>query len=109
MGLAKGEWEVFTIVIQFGAILSVVAAYWHKFWNVLIGLPTQPAARHFTLGVLIAFLPAAVIGLFLIKIINTYLWTRPRDAGDRHIMADRRDHHFVLRAHCAQTPLHRRR
>ena len=73
MGLSKDQWEVFTIVIQFGAILSVVAAYWGKFWNVLVGLPSKPEARHFALSVIIAFLPAAVIGIFLIKIINGYL------------------------------------
>lgn len=73
MNLSKGEWEVFTIVIQFGAILSVVAGYWGKFWSTLVGLPTQPAARHFALSVLIAFLPSAVLGILLIKVINGYL------------------------------------
>jgi undecaprenyl-diphosphatase len=54
--------EVFPIVIQFGAILSVVAVYWKKFWGVLVGLPTSAGARQFALAVIIAFLPAAVIG-----------------------------------------------
>jgi undecaprenyl-diphosphatase len=54
--------EVFPIVIQFGAILSVVAVYWKKFWGVLVGLPTSAEARQFALAVIIAFLPAAVIG-----------------------------------------------
>jgi undecaprenyl-diphosphatase len=54
--------EVFPIVIQFGAILSVVAVYWKKFWNVLVGLPTSTEARQFALAVIVAFLPAAVIG-----------------------------------------------
>jgi undecaprenyl-diphosphatase len=66
--------EVFPIVIQFGAILSVVAVYWHKFWRVLIGLPTDPAARHFTYAVLIAFLPAAVIGAALHGFIKEVLF-----------------------------------
>ncbi len=58
----KPPGEVFPIVIQFGAILSVVAVYWRKFWDVLIGLPTKPQARQFALGVIVAFLPAMVIG-----------------------------------------------
>lgn len=54
--------EVFPIVIQFGAILSVVAVYWRKFWNVTVTLPSSPQSRHFALAVIVAFLPAAVIG-----------------------------------------------
>lgn len=54
--------EVFPIVIQLGAILSVVAVYWKKFWGVLIGLPSSAEARQFALAVIVAFLPAAVIG-----------------------------------------------
>jgi undecaprenyl-diphosphatase len=73
MNLSSADWEVFTIVIQFGAILSVVAVYWGKFWNVLIGLPTKPEARKFTLGIIIAFLPAAVFGVLLIKKISGFL------------------------------------
>lgn len=66
--------EVFPIVIQFGAILSVVAVYWQKFWDVLIGLPTKPTARHFALGVIIAFLPAAVVGASLHGFIKNVLF-----------------------------------
>ena len=67
------NWEAFTIVIQFGAILSVVAVYWRKFWDVLIGLSASPEARQFTINVVVAFIPSAVVGLALIKVINTYL------------------------------------
>lgn len=66
--------EVFPIVIQFGAILAVVAVYWRKFWDVLIGLPTKPEARTFTLGVLVAFLPSAVAGFLLHGFIKTVLF-----------------------------------
>src|SRR3954465_11651294 len=57
--------EVLPIVIQLGAILAVVAVYWRKFWDVLVTLPTSQDARHFVLSVLVAFLPAVVIGLAL--------------------------------------------
>jgi undecaprenyl-diphosphatase len=73
LGLQEGHWEAFTIVIQFGAILSVVAVYRRKFWDVLVGLPTSAEARHFALAIVIAFLPAAVIGASVIKYINAYL------------------------------------
>ena len=67
--------EVFTIVIQFGAILSVVVIYWHKFWNVFIGLRGDPAARHFALGVIVAFFPSAVAGVLLHGFIKDVLFS----------------------------------
>lgn len=67
--------EVFTIVIQFGAILSVVAIYWHKFWNVFIGLKGDPAARHFALSVIVAFLPSAAAGVLLHGFIKEVLFS----------------------------------
>jgi undecaprenyl-diphosphatase len=73
MGLPDDQWEAFTIVIQLGAILSVVAVYWRKFWNVLVGLPNSPQARQFAINVIGAFIPAAVFGALLIKYINSYL------------------------------------
>ena len=73
LGLPDNKWEAFTIVIQFGAILSVVAVYWRKFWNVLVGLPTSREARQFAINVLAAFIPAAIFGALLIKYINGYL------------------------------------
>ncbi len=73
LGLPDNQWEAFTIVIQFGAILSVVAVYWRKFWDVLIGLPTSREARQFAINVIAAFIPAAVFGAALIKYINGYL------------------------------------
>ncbi len=67
--------EVFTIVIQFGAILSVVAIYWRKFWNVFIGLRGDPAARHFALSVIIAFIPSAIAGFLLYGFIKDVLFS----------------------------------
>ena len=73
LGLDDNRWHVFTIVIQLGAILSVVAVYWRKFWNAIVGLPSDPAARRFAAMVIVAFLPSAVLGALLIKKINEVL------------------------------------
>lgn len=73
MGLNGTRWEAFTVVIQLGAVLAVVAVYWRKFWDVLVGLPNDPKARQFAFNIIIAFLPAAVLGAALIKYINAYL------------------------------------
>jgi undecaprenyl-diphosphatase len=65
LGLDPKHWDVFTIVIQFGAILAVVAVYWRRFWQVLVGLPSSADARRFVLTVLIAFFPAVIAGVLL--------------------------------------------
>lgn len=54
--------NVFEIVIQFGAILAVVAVYFQRLWKVAREAPKSPEARQFILAVLIAFLPAILIG-----------------------------------------------
>ena len=73
LGLGDTGWEAFTVVIQLGAVLAVVAVYWRKFFEVVVGLPTDPNARQFAINVIVAFLPAAVLGALLIKYINAYL------------------------------------
>jgi len=73
LGLPDNQWEAFTIVIQFGAILSVVAVYWRKFWDVLVGLPTSREARQFAVNVLVAFIPAAILGATVFKYLKEYL------------------------------------
>jgi len=54
--------KTFVVLIQLGAILAILSLYFGRLWRVLLDLPREPAARRFVLGVLIAFLPAAVIG-----------------------------------------------
>ncbi|QIG78776.1 undecaprenyl-diphosphate phosphatase [Stakelama tenebrarum] len=64
----------FEIVIQLGAILSVIVLYWRRFWNVLEGLLRRDSgAIAFTRNVLLAFLPSAVIGLFVYSAIKALL------------------------------------
>jgi undecaprenyl-diphosphatase len=66
MGYDPQKWEVFNIVIQSGAILAVVVLYWRTFRDVLAGLLTRDAAAiRFVRNLMLAFLPAAVIGLAL--------------------------------------------
>lgn len=73
LGLSGQRWEAFTVVIQFGAILAVVATYWPRFQQVLVDLPSSAEARRFAAGVVLAFLPAAVAGLTFGKKINAQL------------------------------------
>ena len=57
--------KTFAILVQLGAILAIVTAYFGRLLQVAKDLPTSPAARHFVIGVLIAFLPAALVGAVL--------------------------------------------
>jgi undecaprenyl-diphosphatase len=65
----------FDVVIQLGAILAVCWEYRRKIGTVVVGLPTQPAARRFTLNVIIATIPAIVLGLLLEKTIKAALFS----------------------------------
>lgn len=78
MGLPDGFWDTFAVLIQLGAILGVVALYFQRLWGVLIGLPTDPAARRFAISVLVAFAPAVVLGFALHDIIKHILFESPR-------------------------------
>src|SRR6201981_651356 len=56
-------WKSFDILIQLGAILAIVALYFVKLWRIALGMFSDPYARRFVIGVLVAFLPAVVVGL----------------------------------------------
>jgi undecaprenyl-diphosphatase len=74
LGYDAAKWEVFNIVIQLGAILAVVVLYWRTFWAVLHGLARRdPRSIRFVRNILIAFVPAAIIGLALHKKIEALL------------------------------------
>jgi undecaprenyl-diphosphatase len=68
------RWEVFNIVIQLGAILAIVVLYWRTFATVLSGLVRgDRLSIRFVRNIVIAFLPAAVIGVILHKRIEALL------------------------------------
>jgi len=52
----------FAILIQLGAILALLSIYFVRLWNFALGFFTDAQARRFLIGVLLAFLPAALIG-----------------------------------------------
>ncbi len=65
--------KTFEIVIQLGAILAVCVVYWRKLRDAALGLPSDAASRAFVRNVLLAFLPAAVIGAAAYKYIKALL------------------------------------
>ena len=66
--------KVFEIAIQAGAMLAVVWEYRQRFARVLAGLFSDPAAQRFALNLLVAFLPAAVLGLTFGAAIKRHLF-----------------------------------
>jgi undecaprenyl-diphosphatase len=74
LGFGGAKVKVFEIVIQTGAILAIVWEYRAKAWNVLKGLASDRAAQRFALNLIIAFIPAAVLGLAFGKLIKVYLF-----------------------------------
>src|SRR5271165_4870494 len=66
--------KTFAVLIQFGAILALLSIYFGRIWQIALGMLNDPAARRFVIGVLIAFLPAAVVGALAHDFIKTVLF-----------------------------------
>ena len=70
-------WNVFKVVIQIGAILAVVLLYWEKLWP--FAPSNSNAARRNIISlwvkIIIACIPAAVVGLPLDTVLDEYLST----------------------------------
>ena len=74
-------WALFNIVIQLGAILAIVVLYWRTFWTVGMGLLGLDATSlRFVRNILVAFLPAALIGVAVHRQVEAML-------GSAHIVA----------------------
>jgi undecaprenyl-diphosphatase len=66
--------KTFVVLIQLGAILAILSLYFQRLWAIAIGALTDPAPRRFIIGVLIAFLPAAILGALLHSFIKGVLF-----------------------------------
>ncbi len=75
LGFDDDKAKVFDIAIQTGAIFAVVLVYWQKIRSTLVALPSDKQAQAFALNVLIAFIPAVVLGLLFGKTIKAHLFT----------------------------------
>ena len=75
LGFDDEKAKVFDIAIQTGAIFAVILVYWQKIRDTLVALPTDKQAKQFALNVLIAFVPAVVLGLMFGKAIKANLFT----------------------------------
>ncbi|MFP5077855.1 undecaprenyl-diphosphate phosphatase [Rhizobium sp. YIM 134829] len=69
--------NTFAVLIQLGAILAILLVYFQRLLKIALGIPNDPAARRFVLSILLAFLPAAVIGAIAHDFIKTVLFETP--------------------------------
>lgn len=85
-GVSEGFWEMFEVVVQLGAILAVIVLFWSKIWpftaKKVNGKRTVIKKNSLLLWakVIIACLPAAVVGLLFDDIINE-LFYNPMTVG----------------------------
>lgn len=75
LGFDDDKAKVFDIAIQTGAIFAVILVYWQKIRETVVALPTDKQAQQFVLNVLIAFIPAVILGLLFGKAIKANLFT----------------------------------
>jgi len=75
MGLIGGEMNAFEVVIQAGALLAVIWLYRGRVGELLAGIfSPHPRGRALLLKLVVAFLPAALVGLALHKVIKAHLF-----------------------------------
>ncbi|KIN74343.1 Undecaprenyl-diphosphatase [Sulfitobacter guttiformis KCTC 32187] len=69
--------KTFEVVIQLGAVLAILTLYSARLISVFTAAPHDPHARRFIMSVLLAFLPAAFIGVLAHGFIKTVLFETP--------------------------------
>jgi undecaprenyl-diphosphatase len=70
----ESKGKTFEILVQFGAILAIVSVYFWKLWDIAKGMFHDPVKRRFVLAVLVAFLPAMIVGFLARDFIKGYLF-----------------------------------
>jgi undecaprenyl-diphosphatase len=66
--------NTFEIFIQLGAVIAVLLYYWRDLWSRLIRARTEADARRFWIGLIIAVIPAGIMGFLLRDFIKTVLF-----------------------------------
>src|SRR5581483_5170596 len=64
----------FDILIQLGAILALLSIYFGRLWKLFLGMFGDAQAQRFVIGVLVAFLPAMVLGALAYGYIKSVLF-----------------------------------
>ena len=73
----KSPGRAFEVLIQLGAIFALLTIYAGKLWHLALDFPTNERTRRFVFAVLLAFLPAVIIGVLAHRIIKEVLFESP--------------------------------
>jgi undecaprenyl-diphosphatase len=73
----KSPGNTFAVLIQLGAILAILLVYSQRLLSIAAALPSSAKARQFVMSILLAFLPAAVIGAIAHGFIKSVLFETP--------------------------------
>jgi len=73
--------KAFEVAIQPGAIIAIFIVYWQLIRRTLGTLTTNVNSRRLVVNIFVGFLPAAIIGLAIHKVITKYLFNGPVVAG----------------------------
>jgi undecaprenyl-diphosphatase len=74
LGFTGEKAKVFEVVIQTGAMLAIVWEYRVRFLGILSGIANDRASQRFVVNLLVAFLPAAIIGLAVGGVVKRHLF-----------------------------------
>lgn len=76
LNFGEEYWDMYSVVIQLGAIMAVVTMFWNKLWPFKFkgGVAVKPSVMTMWFKVLVSCVPAAVIGLLLEDIFDKYLY-----------------------------------
>lgn len=77
---ALPQWKAFLYFIQIGAILAVILYFWRRLWNQIVTWPTTGWRNHLASKIIVAAIPAAIIGYPLDKLLEKYL-ENPQTVG----------------------------
>lgn len=69
--------NTFEVVIQIGAVLALVFLYFSRLWGAVATAGSDPASRRFILSIIIAALPAVILGVLMHDLIKTVLFETP--------------------------------
>jgi undecaprenyl-diphosphatase len=74
LGFHDDKAKLFEVSIQTGAMVAVIWYFRARIFRVVAGLTHDESSRRFAINVLIAFLPAAILGLAFASKIKAYLF-----------------------------------
>jgi undecaprenyl-diphosphatase len=69
--------NTFEVVIQIGAVMALIVLYFQRLWGAVATAPHDPASRRFIMSIVIAAIPAVILGVLMHDLIKTVLFETP--------------------------------